>query len=372
MNIIRIAIKEVKVFRDVRMLVFMLATPILIMLILGTALSNVFNGSAAIGEIRILYENGNMSSMLESRWNKLVQEASGSGIHFEPASNREAALQDVQAGRYTGFATIAEDGISYTGNDRIGVENSIAQGVLAAFADDYKLALAMADGASVEGVPLSSTALRADYVQEASIDGGQQPSAMDYYAVAMTTLIIMYSAMTAGQLMDNERKRHTDIRLLASPVSRMEIFIGKIIGTLLLNGVFVLLIMLFSKYMFGVNWGTSQLTVFLVLASQIVYALGLGIGLSYIIKGNASGIVLMLIIQLEAMIGGSYFPADVLTGFFGALSQLSPMKWTNGAILQLIYQGSAAGVAPAMLFNIGAALVLLTLSVLLLRRREGL
>lgn len=40
MNVLRIALKEMKIAREPQMLVFMLATPVLLILILGTALSN--------------------------------------------------------------------------------------------------------------------------------------------------------------------------------------------------------------------------------------------------------------------------------------------------------------------------------------------
>ncbi len=44
-------------FRDVRTLVFMLAFPIVLMLVLGTALSNAFNSdSHTIKDIQVIYK----------------------------------------------------------------------------------------------------------------------------------------------------------------------------------------------------------------------------------------------------------------------------------------------------------------------------
>lgn len=59
MNIFNIAILHIKRdFRDIRTLVFMLAFPIVLMLVLGTALSNAFNSdSHSIKDIQVLYKD---------------------------------------------------------------------------------------------------------------------------------------------------------------------------------------------------------------------------------------------------------------------------------------------------------------------------
>ena len=57
-------------FRDVRTLVFMLAFPIVLMLVLGTALSNAFNSdSHTIKDIQVIYKdeaNGTFSQSFEA------------------------------------------------------------------------------------------------------------------------------------------------------------------------------------------------------------------------------------------------------------------------------------------------------------------
>lgn len=58
MNIINIAWKEIKSdFRDIRTAVFMLALPIVLMLVLGTALSNTFTTSIQIDDMNVLYKD---------------------------------------------------------------------------------------------------------------------------------------------------------------------------------------------------------------------------------------------------------------------------------------------------------------------------
>jgi ABC-2 type transport system permease protein len=375
-NVLRIAAKEIKVFRDPQMLIFMLAAPVLLILILGTALSGAFDGSAYVDDIRIVYHRDAADPAAKAGWEAFLREAERAGIRFDPAEgSRAEILRDVQGGRYTGAVWITENGVEYAGNERRPVENGIVRGMLAAFAEQMKLNAALAGRESEEaGAAPAAGGGAAELVRETSVHAARQPGSMDYYAVAVTTLIILYSAMTAGLLMENERSRNTAVRLLASPVGRMEILAGKVLGSFGINAVFVLVIVFLSMFMYGADWGEGARFgwVLLVLFSQIVFALGLGLSLSYLIPGKASGGVIMMIIQLEAFIGGAYFSIDTYTGFLRTLSELSPLGRTNRGIMQIIYADNAAGALPALAINIGGAVLMLGLAAVLLRRREGL
>ncbi|UNK15836.1 ABC transporter permease [Paenibacillus sp. N3/727] len=364
MNILRIAEKELKMFRDIKMLLFMLATPVLLMLILGTALSGNFHGTVKVDPIRVIYSYESNSRTVETQWKAFLLEAETSGIRFEEVTSRTETdvVRDVQNGLYTGYARIVDDGISYYGNSGSGMENGIVQGLLAALADRYRLTIAETDLLAPDG----------NYVTEASVDAVRQPGGLDYFAVAVTTMIILYSSLTAGQLIETERSRHTELRLLASPITKGEIFAGKIVGTLVLNAIFVAIIVLLSKYMFGVNWGEHLWLVFLVLLTEIVLALSLGLGVGYCLKGNAAGSVLMIVIQAAAFVGGAYTPVDQTTGMMNFLSRYSPLHWSNDAILQIIYAGNLKAAPPAMMLNLGCSALLLALAIVLMRRREGL
>ncbi|UVI29083.1 ABC transporter permease [Paenibacillus spongiae] len=368
MNILRIAVKELMVFRDFKMLAFMLVTPVVLILILGTALSSSFNGSAAIGDIRVLYQdNSAPGSALAAQWESFSREAGTSGVLFEKADGKTDGMGAVQNNRYTGYAVISDSGLNYYGNSRSTLESSIVEGMLSAFADRYKLA------AEVAKTDLKEPAAGGgDYVQEVSLDAAKQPGSMDYFAVAVTTLIILYSALSAEHLIKNEIKQHTAVRLMASPVTRAEILTGKILGTLVLNFLFMVIVVLVSKYVFNANWGDNLGLVFLVLSTEIVFALGLGLGISYVVREGASGAVIMIIVQLAAFLGGSYYPVEDTTGIMRTLSDYSPLQWTNDAILKLIYADHYAASITAMLLNLGCAALLLGIAAVMMRRREGL
>ena len=350
----------------------MIVTPIVLILLLGTMLTGAFNGSTAIGDIRVLYKVNSTDSNLSAQWQAFAGQTEAFGIVMESADGHADGTEAVRTNRYAGYAEITDDGLRYYGSRRSMVESDIAQGVMAAFTGRFNLAAELAKDDPEQAAAIMAAAQSSDYVQDASLVANRLPSAMDYYAIAMITLIIMFYSMTASGLIDSERSRHTSIRLMAAPIAKSQIFTGKILGSLLQNAISVLIVMLVCKYMFDVYWGDNMALVYLVLVSQIVFAISLGLGFSYMVKGKAAGNLLMIFIQLAAFFGGSYFSLESVTGALRTLARFSPLEWTNSAILQIIYADNGAAAGHAMLLNIGFSIVFLGAAVLIMRKREGL
>lgn len=405
MNVLRIAYKELLMLRDPKMIAYLLITPVALVVILGTALANAFHGGIDVADIRVLYDDRRADPQLTRQWAAFEQAAAAQGLRFEPADDGVDGKREAADGRVAGYVEISGEGIKYYGSGARPLESRIAQSALAAFAARYALQEEAADdggrsssdsqrapeseagvggsGTTAElgersepssvpwGIPGAETA---DVVEVTALeaDASVRPRAIDYYAVAMTTLIIMFSALTAAQLMDVERKGRTSLRLIAAPVTKADIFAGKILGFFLMNSLMVVSVVLITKYVFQANWGDHLLPVLAVLLSETAFALGLGLGVSYVVKGAAAGFVIMVFIQLAALFGGSYYPTDASTGVFRAVSRLMPVHWTNEAILQVIYAGRYAMVWPTIAWNLGLAVLLLTVAAVSMRKREGL
>ena len=94
----------------------------------------------------------------------------------------------------------------------------------------------------------------------------------------MTTMIALYAAMGASSLIREERIRKTGDRLIAAPISKAEIFVGKILGSLVANALCILLVMLFSKFVFQANWGDHLGIIFIILLTQVFLAISFGLG----------------------------------------------------------------------------------------------
>ncbi|WP_440603120.1 ABC transporter permease [Bacillus sp. GB_SG_008] len=369
MNIFNIAIVQIKRdFRDIRTLVFMLAFPIVLMLVLGTALTNAFNSdSLSIENIQVLYKD-EANSQFSQAFEAFIKEADKSGIHFKKASTDVDGKEEVKQNKYAGYVEMNQDGVKLYESDRNSIEGSIVEGMLTTFVDKYNVAVEVAKVDPGKVSTVISSGNHDDYIKETSLQAAKKPSSMDYYAVVMTTMIALYGAMGASYLIRGERLRRTGDRLIAAPVSKAEIFVGKIFGSLVVNALCLLLVVVFSKFVYGANWGDHLGVVFLILLTEVFLAISFGLGIGYITKtGEAAKAVIMVVVQLASIFGGAYFVVEE-----NVLTNMSPLTWANTAIMKIIYANDLGAALPVISLNIGISALFLLIAIIVLRRREGL
>lgn len=373
MKTLSIATNEIKqALSNKRTLVFLLAFPICLMLILGLALSNAFNSSIKIEDFRVLYlVKGNTE--VEQAFQSFIKEVKKNGVQFTRTNDEIDAKKAVKENKYVGLVEVTDQGIQLYENNANAIKGSLLKGMLKTFADKVNLATTVAktDPGKVQDVLADSG--QNNYVQETSINSYKEPHAMDYYAVAMTNLAAFFGMMSAVYLIRGERQRKTDIRLSAAPISKMEILSGKVLGGILTNVLCMLIIVLVSKWVFKASWGDHLAVVFLVLLSEVILAVSLGVGISYMIKtDNTVNAITMVFVQVAAFFGGSYFPIDDVDSFGGIFTRLSPLYWANNAINKVIYLNDMTPAVHTMMWNLGIAVLFLLISVISMRRREGL
>ncbi|MFD0048049.1 ABC transporter permease [Actinomycetes bacterium NPDC127524] len=373
MNIFNIAVKEIKRdFRDVKTLIFMLATPLVLMLVLGTALSGAFSASIKVENVKVLYESPNDPEFSRA-FDPFIAAAKKSGISFIKAKEKEEGKKAVRMGRYDGYMEASPDGIRLYMNGSNSINGSILEGMLASFAGKYNLAHEIAKTVPEKAETVFASDMKQDYIEETSLVPKKQQGSMDYYAMAETTMIALYGAMSASSLILSERARKTGDRLIASPVRKIEIFAGKVLGNIVINTLCITLVILFSSMVFKANWGNHLGIVFQVLLSEIIFAVSLGMGVSYLFKGNpAAKVTIMLFVQLASFFGGAYFKIEGAQGIFKFITDLSPLTWVNHALTKIIYANDLPAAIPAAALNIGGALVLVLIAVISMHRREGL
>jgi ABC-2 type transport system permease protein len=368
LNIWHIASKEVKRdFRDVRTLIFMLAFPIVLMLVLGSALTNAFDSKIELKDMTVLYKDagGAFSPYFEA----FAKEVEKSGIHFKPASADEDGIKEVEDKHYTGYLEITGQGVHLYGSSQDSIESNIVQGMLTAFIDQYNVAAEVSKvDPKAAGTVFSGSAPHT-YIQETTLNSSKQPGSMDYYAIAMTTMIALYGAMSASYLLSGERIRRTADRLIAAPINKAEIFTGKVLGSIVVNSLCLLIVVLFSKFAFHAYWGDHLGQVFAVLLTEVLLAVSFGLGISYL-AGGAARMIVLAVVQVASFLGGAYFPTGDAEGTFW--TNLSPLRWANTAITQIIYANDFSAATQAITMNLGLAVLFLLVASFSMKRREGL
>lgn len=375
MNILAIALKEIKMdFRDRRTMIFMLAFPIVLMLILGTALSNAFSGNVSLGEMKVLVKISSSGPVAEA-FDVFAKEMKKSNIQFVTLNPGVDGMEEIRQNRYDGYMELKDSGISLYGNNRSAIQGNVIQGMLTAFTDKYNAVASVAklEPAKVTGMFSAGTSSSSS-IKETSVDADRKPGSMDYYAVALSIMIGLWGALSAGRLIRGEIVRGTAPRLMASPLTRSEIFAGKVLGSIVQNFLCVLIVVLFSKFVFGAYWGDHLGMALVVLLSVVIMSVSLGLGISYLFKEKASAGFIMLFVQLASFFGGAYFPIGDANGtdFVSYVIRLSPIHWANQALTKIIYGHHVSAAWPAISLNIGLAVLLLAISAVFMRRKEGL
>lgn len=270
--------------------------------------------------------------------------------------------------KYAAYVELNKDGAKFYGSDKSSIEGSIVEGMLTTFVDKYNVVaeVAKVDPSKVSAV--ISNGNHNDYIKETSLQAAKKPGSMDYYAVVMTTMIALYAAMGASFLIRGERIRKTGDRLIAAPISKAEIFVGKVLGSLVANALCLLLVVLFSKFVFQANWGDHIGIIFIILLTEVFLAISFGLGIGYITKtGEASRAIIMVVVQLASIFGGAYFVVEE-----NSVTNLSPLTWANTAIMKIIYANDVGAALPVISLNLGISAIFLLIAIIALRRREGL
>lgn len=375
MKIFNIVLKEIKhIVRNKQIMVIMIAFPIALMWILGTAFSGVMGGDSLMFEnTKIAYSVKGEGQRVQA-FEDFMKKTEEMGIKATRIQDYDKGINSVKETEYACYIDFnnSENKISLFKNERYNLEASFVEGVFQAFVQKYNVISEIAK-VNPEAVREVLKEDSKKYVQVKSIDRKKQPSAIDYYGITMTTLIIMYGSMAGGFGINGERTNKTRNRILASPIKKYEFFIGKNIGTFVGLIFQLLIVIVFSRFVLGVDYGGNPALVYLIMASEAFMSVAMGVGVAFIFKSEAavSG-VLNMIIPFMIFLGGGYVPLEQINSeVLFNLAKLSPVRWANDTIFKIIYAGDFSNVVTTIAINLITALVFLTISTLIFRKERA-
>ena len=168
---------------------------------------------------------------------------------------------------------------------------------------------------------------------------------MDYYAVSMAVMMIFMSHMIMGSTaLKDEERIFTLQRLYLSPVGKVKLFFGKLIGTLPPAVIGNAVIMLFSVFVFGAKYCDSfvgNLILFLLLSCCSLASISVGMLIGVLIKIPAESIVIPLTWAL-LFFSGSFSKQVFIEGFS---DKLPPYIVQQAAFRLTLYSESDSALA---------------------------
>lgn len=211
-------------------------------------------------------------------------------------------------------------------------------------------------------------------VNNVTLEGRKPISSADYYAAAMLTMFILFAAGHGGRMLLEEKENSTYQRMMVAGTSRQIILAGKFLVVFIIALLQIATMTVFSYFVLKVVWGNFlSVAVIGIAAAFAVAGVGATVAAATYRAGNykMANIFETGIIQTMALLGGSFFPIDILPAIFQKLSFLS----LNGIALKA-YQKTMMGYGlEAVLGYIGVlsciGAVFAVLAVVILRGRGG-
>lgn len=374
MKVLRIILKEIKQnVRNFKANIMMVLFPIVLIIILGAAFSGVFDNTINLGDVEILYtidENAG-GPAFETAFNSFCKELSEeTGMKFEETKDFAAGVAGIENNRYNAYFHITGEPVRVDmyKNERRGYSASIVENAMNSFLDTYATMSVIAQN---NPAALSSQQDQEDmsHVKLSSLDRNRTPGSTDYYAITMLTLILLYASLTGFWGIRNEIEDKTAARILCAPTANYQLLAGKVLGDIIVTILQGFVVILFSGLVLKAYWGEDLFTVALLIISYSIMAVSIGVALAYLIRnGEAASGILNSIIPVLVFLGGGYVPLNVMGSGISRLSDLSPVKWINSALLNVIFDGNYSKVAVSIGINLGIAVLFIAISAIFSRR----
>ncbi|PKQ16847.1 MAG: hypothetical protein CVT67_03535 [Actinobacteria bacterium HGW-Actinobacteria-7] len=164
------------------------------------------------------------------------------------------------------------------------------------------------------------------------------------YSLGFTVFFVMMIALSSAGGILEERELGTLRRLLATPIRRAEVLLGKTLGVALVASFEAALLVGFGAFVFGVPWGSDPVPVALVLFALVLASTGMGVMISALVRTRSQMSAITPVLSTAfAMIGGCYWPIEITSPFMQQLAKFTPTGWAMVGLKDVVARGSGIG-----------------------------
>jgi ABC-2 type transport system permease protein len=168
-----------------------------------------------------------------------------------------------------------------------------------------------------------------------------EESVLDYIAPAMiATLALFFSFLLTGISFLRERSQGTLERLMASPVTRLDVVVGYLFGFFLFALAQTSIIILFTIYVLGANFMGELLDIFIFQTIIIAGAVTLGIFTSTFARNEFQMVQFIpLIITPQIFLAGILWPVEQMPEYLQWLSRIMPLTYAVDGLRDIMLVG---------------------------------
>src|SRR5262245_5591509 len=306
------------------------------LIIPGDFTESVFDGRPASLELRA----GAGAAIQVRRAEQFVNEAANKVI----ASFVSAKISSRLAGRLEKN----ESGRSQSERPRADVEESFAQAARA-----------------LEGA--APVAVRFEPTISAVAEG--EDSGVNQSSPGVIVIFALLFAVGGANVLIFERETGTLRRLLVTPRGKATILLGKLVGIYLIGIGQISLMSLAVSLLFVVAWGSSPVSLTLMVLAYVLVTTSMGVLLATVVKTIAQADALAsLVVMAISALGGAWWSLSAAPQWMRILGHLFPTAWAMDGFKDIvIVHQSLAGILPEFGALLGFAALFLTVGLLRFR-----
>jgi ABC-2 type transport system permease protein len=178
-----------------------------------------------------------------------------------------------------------------------------------------------------------------------------------YFAAGIAVFFLLFTVQFGVSSLIEERSEGTLARLLAAPVRRSSILVGKLLTSIVLGVVSLTVLVVASTLLLGAHWGDPLGVALLILAGVLA-----GTGITSVVASFAktpeqAGSWGAVVAVTLGLLGGAFFPIQQSGSFMATASLVTPHAWFIRGLGSLVGEGTVSDALPAVAALLCFALV---------------
>jgi ABC-2 type transport system permease protein len=178
-------------------------------------------------------------------------------------------------------------------------------------------------------------------IETTRLYGSSEIKMLDFFApmfIAYIGFFLIFLLTSVSFL--RERTQGTMERLSASPVTRMEMVLGYMLGFGLFSVIQAVLLVIFTVYVLQVQYTGNILSIFVVTLALVLGAVNLGIFLSTFARNELQAVQFIPIVILpQVLLSGLLWPVQDMPGWLQAIARLMPLTYAVDAMTDIMIRG---------------------------------
>lgn len=181
------------------------------------------------------------------------------------------------------------------------------------------------------------------YISSKLFTGDRNITSYTYYTIVTLPFFILNFLITMAYLAKDESMNRVSYRFLIAPINKRNIVISKVISASVVVSLYNVFLLVILKFLLNLKLGQElyKLAALLSLETFMITAIGIFIGISFQ-DFRKIKTILMIPLNLMGFLGGAFFPVGSLGATFEKLSYISPLTWSNRAVMQMLYDNSSS------------------------------